>query len=129
LPIRYRVASEIRCIFTVAEGNLTDDELLEHAQAVEKDPEVDPQYDEVVDLRAVKGFGPSLETMREAAQILRSGPRGAGRIAIVAPSDAGFGSGRMFEGLSGGDTDRVRAFRSADEAYAWLGIGPPDTGE
>ena len=95
---------------------------------MEADATADSLFDEVVDLSAVKGFGPSRETMRETAHILRTGqrPRWHGRIAIVAPSDAGFGSGRMFEVLSGGESDRVRTFRGADDAYAWLGLSDPD---
>ena len=110
----------------MAEGDLTDAELLKHAETVESDPLAEPGFDEVVDLRAVRS-GPSTGTMRETASVFRRGKRpvARGRIAIVASSDAGFGSGRMFEGLSG--DEHVRTFRSVEEARAWLGIeGSPE---
>jgi len=131
MPIRYRVDRAVGCIFTTAEGTLTDEELLEHARRLEEDPEADPRCDEVIDVRKVRGVGPSSGAVRETASILRGGERlekGA-RLAIVATSEAGFGTGRMFEALSGDPEERVRTFRGMEEALAWLGIAGPTGGE
>lgn len=130
MPIAYRVDAARRCILTVAEGTLTDAELLDHARRIESDPQTDPSFDEVVDISAVRGFGPSTETVRSAADVLRTGkrPGKSGRIAIVAPSDAGFGVGRMFEAFSGEGEHRVRTFRSREEALAWLEQAPSPSG-
>jgi hypothetical protein len=132
MPISHRVDRGLGCVFTTAAGELTDQELLDHAQRVESDGDVDPRFDEVVDLRAVTGFGPSTPTVRETAQLLKTGKRREkqGRLAIVAPSNAGFGVGRMFEALSGSDAERVQTFRTLPEALDWLGVAaPPDGAE
>ena len=50
--------------------------------------------------------------------------RVGGKTAIVSPSDAAFGLGRMYEALAGsaGQKATIRVFRSLAEANAWLGI-------
>ncbi len=130
MPISHRIDRELGCIFTTAEGDLTDEELLAHARRVENDPDADPRFDEVVDLRGVRGFGPSTPTVRETANVLKTGKRHAkeGRLAIVAPSDAGFGVGRMFEALAGAEAGRVQTFRTLEEALAWLEVAPSPGG-
>jgi hypothetical protein len=45
--------------------------------------------------------------------------RGIRRWAVLAGSEVGYGMGRMGEGISGGTSTEIRAFRDPVEAEAW----------
>ncbi len=59
-------------------------------------------------------FGEKLILFRQSLN------RGNAKIACVTSTDLGFGLGRMYEAMSDQLQQRIRIFRSMDEAKAWL---------
>ena len=118
MPTTYRIDGSLRIVFTNAEGNLSAADLQGLQEGVRGDPEFDPTFRNLVDLRAVKKVTIAGEEMNKLA---RSSPFAAGvRRAIVAPSESVFGMSRMYQMMGGDSADEVSVFRGMAEAMEWL---------
>lgn len=97
------------------------------AQHLLASPDYDPSHDVLVDFRPTAAVGLSAEFIsalaREYAAPTTETPGGRiSRLAVVTASDEQFGVGRMFAAYRGDTQARLRIFRSASEACAWLGV-------
>ncbi|MEB3419963.1 hypothetical protein ACFSDD_11335 [Salipiger marinus] len=79
----------------------------------------------LVDFSALEGFGSDFDEMRAAVQqvaLQHDGQPPDTPLAIYAPSDLGFGVGRMYQQICAGLLPmRIGVFREADRALAHLG--------
>ena len=117
----YKIDVPNRLVRVQVDGVLSDEDLVSGDAALRNDPEFDPAYYQLLDLRQADGS----EVTADGVRALASRPplfSSSARRALVAPSDLGFGMARMFELLREGKSGEVRVFRVIEEARAWLDL-------
>ncbi|MBW2287885.1 MAG: hypothetical protein JRG80_05145 [Deltaproteobacteria bacterium] len=117
----YKIDVPNRLVRTHVDGTLTDADLIDGDSALRNDPEFDPAYFQLLDLREADGS----EVTAVGIRALASRPplfTSSARRALVVQTDLGFGMGRMFELLREGKSGEVRVFRSLEEACDWLDL-------
>ena len=120
MPVSYRIDTARGMVFSVATGDVTDEELLDHQTRLTTDGDFDRGLWQLYDLRYASFDKITAGGMRKLAQ---GNPFGKGaRRAAVAGHDIVFGMARMFEMMRGESEDEVRVFRTFDEAVDWLGL-------
>ena len=128
VSITYRIDREARRVRTRCAGFVTVADVRDHFRALAEDPDCPEKLDVLLDLREVTSM-PSTEQLAEVAQAIgaiRSRVR-FGRCAIVATSDALFGTARVFEVAAARVFDTTGVFRGPTEAETWLEDRPnPD---
>src|SRR6516162_3057967 len=98
MPFSYTVYREQRLVVSMGLGCVTWSEIKERQDQIKTDPNFDPDYDQLVDLRAVTNFEITSEQARMLARrrIFSSKPKRA----FVATSPSAFGLSRMGEAFS-----------------------------
>ncbi|MBI1176096.1 hypothetical protein GC207_01510 [bacterium] len=123
MPGSYTILADARFVYSRAWGVLTDEELLEHAEALRRDPRFEPSFAQLADSREMTDLAVSPPGVRDLA--LRN-PFGKGaKRALVARSPLAFGMARMFELVSHNSADEIKVVRDLAEAKAWLGERAP----
>ena len=120
MPIRYRLDPSRRLVRTVAWGELTNQDLLEHQAGLRQDRDFDPKFDQLVDLTRVSRIEVTSEGILELAEATVF-DRGVRRV-MVAPADALFGMARMFQALRDAAGEQHHVVRTLAEARELLGI-------
>ena len=126
MPASYKVDIEQRWVHTMIWGEVSLADILSALEKGLMDPEVDPNFAEIVDLTEVTRMNLSGDEMRVLAQKSAFSP--SARRAIVVPdNDVVFGLARMYEILRElqGETG-IRIFHTLDEALSW--VAPKNTG-
>lgn len=129
MPIEYRIVHDSRLVLAKGHGILTDQDVFGYQRDVWSRPEV-AGYDELLDMTEVESIAlPSIERVRALASLAADmdDPSKTSRFAIVAPTAFAFGLGQLYEILRSFNgprtkTKKVKAFRSLDEAKAFLDI-------
>jgi hypothetical protein len=127
MPIEHSIDHARRLILAEGHGVFSHEDVEQYQAAIRSSPEL-ASYDELVDMTDVKEIAlESPDRIRELARASAEMDNGAApsRFAIVAPQDAFFGIGRMYEtyrGLEARSRKKVSVFRSRSEALAFLGI-------
>ena len=124
MPVAITVNVAERTRYTVFSCDVSDRELIDAFRRSIDAAVFDPTLDGLVDLRAVHTLNITSNGIWQLAQFLHAADRSAGarRVAIVAPPDFQFGMARMAATLLSTDglTTEYQAFRTMDEARAWL---------
>lgn len=120
MPEGHEIDVARRVVVSRAWGVLSTAEFLAHYEAVATDPDFDPTFAQLVDLRDVTAFNVDVITLRSKA--LQSMFRPGTRRAIVASSDVTFGLARMFGTYAESASQSIAVFRAIDEAERWLGL-------
>jgi hypothetical protein len=130
MPIDHEIDHARRLVLAHGRGTLTDEEVFAYQREVWSRADV-MGYDELVDMTAVEHIAlPSADRVQDLARLsagmdTRARPS---RLAVVAPTDAAFGLGRMYQAhreLDTRSTKQVGVFRTRAEALAFLGIEEP----
>ncbi len=95
MPASYRIDKSLGLVFTTGQSVLTGQGILTHRQKLRDDPNFDPSYDQLIDLRNVIKFEVSATEMPRIAVHYIFGEKS--RRAIVAETDIKFGMARMYE--------------------------------
>jgi hypothetical protein len=97
-------------------------EIAESVQALLSDPELQPGMNMISD-HSNRESAPTREMVKAVPSLAAELAKRIGkfRCAVVAPSDVAFGMTRMTEAYSNGSDVEVMAFRTVEEAEAWLG--------
>ena len=106
-------------VFTVLEGHITNEELLDHPQRLSADSNVRPEMNHVIDTRGVTDVSDTALAFRLLTTRSNLGPRS--RRAIVegnAISPSGYL--RMFETLRSPSCADIRIFSTMEDAHGWL---------
>jgi hypothetical protein len=120
MPFRYEIDRARRVVLSTAMGTVTDEELQTHMRGLAADPNFDPTYRQLVDLRDVSKVDVTSGGLRALG---RSNPwKAPTRRAVVCERDVVFGLARMYELLTGDDPHEVRVFREISEALDWLAL-------
>src|SRR5262245_4350412 len=120
MPITYRIDRERSRIVTTCSGDVTLPEVMAHFDQLQKDPEVSPRLNVLLDL--------TLQTTVPIARQIQAAADRVGLVtnvvfeacAIVASREAMFGMARMFEILARGHFAVLRTFRERKDAEEWL---------
>jgi hypothetical protein len=122
VPASYKIDKVRGVVLSHYSGHLTDDDILGHQRRLIADPEFDPTFRQLLDMREVEELAATAEGIR---QLARGNPFVSGsRRAGVASRDVVFGMARMFEMMREQRGDEFRMFRSMDEALDWLDLEP-----
>jgi hypothetical protein len=127
MPVSYEIYKEMNLIVSRQIGHTDDDEIVRVYKAMYTDPDFDPSYDKLIDLREAdsRDRDPDiLEIMAHFAGEKYSEIQAKPKVAIIAPKDLTYGFGRMYDGLSAETGEELQVFRTATEACKWLGIDP-----
>ena len=124
MPIDYRIDGDWGIVVTMVSGEVTTEDLRGHATALANDPRA-RECDELADLSGVTGVSVPTEAVRGMAEWLRDADtnRPGGKLALVAPTDVGFGMARLYEVHREHPDIEVRVFRERGDALDWLGLG------
>ncbi len=121
MPVTYRIDRERRRAVGSAIGTVSAQEFLDQQAAMALDPDFEPDFDQLYDLRKMKNFGGAANNVSALAV---ASPFATGsRRALVASSDVIFGLARMFQTLSDESGGEIQIFRDMDAAEAWLEEG------
>ena len=120
MPASYQIDKSLGVIFTTGQGVLTGQDILTHRQRLLDDPDFDPSYNQIIDLRDVVEFAVAGTEMSGLAA--HSIFNEKSRRAIVAEKDTFFGMARMYQLYGQSDPSEVTVFRDMAEARHWLGL-------
>lgn len=121
MPVIYKIDVAKRLIRTRCIGDVTPEEIRDHFQALEKDPERPNFLNVLLDVRESTSL-PLTQDLRDVSYWISEVRRSLrfGACAVVASNDAMFGMMRMFEVLAGDYFDAVQVFKQIAAAEAWL---------
>ena len=122
MPFSYVVYSERRLVVSTGSDRVTWEEIKERQDQTKTDPDFNPEFNQVVDLRAVSGFDMTSEQARLLARRLIFSP--TSKRAFVAASPAVFGVGRMWELFTelSENPSQIRVFYDLPSALKWLNL-------
>lgn len=119
MPVSYVIDKKNRLVVGTATEVVTLDEILQSRRQMMSDPDFDPNFSQLGDLSAVTKLD---VTADEVKMLAETSPFALTvRRAFVGTTLEVYGLVRMFEIVRGlrGD-QQIRAFRSREEALAWL---------
>ena len=119
--LTYAVDSVRKRIDVQIGGTTSGAEIQTGIRSMLDDPTFDPAYPMLIDLHAVEQT-PTIPELREIALIVRANAISSARRAIVSEQLLYYGLAVLFAILTEGAATRYRAFRSRDEAEAWLSV-------
>ena len=119
MPVSHHIDLRGGVVYSVFEGHVTNEELLDHQQRLGADPDFRPTLNHVIDTRAVEdvsvtAFGLRLLTTRSSL-----GP--GSRRAVIA-GDASSSYARMFQILRSQSGADIEVFSTVEDAHRWLGL-------
>ncbi|MDF1505338.1 hypothetical protein [Roseisolibacter sp. H3M3-2] len=120
MPADYTIDPARRRIHTRLSGTLTDPELIAMEARLRVDPAYDAEYDHVIDATGVTALAVTGAGIRHIVTVTPNGQGCAGRRVIVAPTDALYGMGRMFQTLRDAEPSELAVVRTREQAEALL---------
>ena len=122
MPFSYVVYSEHRLVVSTGSDLVTWQEIKTRLDQTKTDPDFNPEFNQIVDLRAVTGFD---MTSHHAGLLARRMIFSAtSKRAFVAASPAVFGMSRMWEILTemSDNPSQIRLFYDLPSALKWLNL-------
>jgi hypothetical protein len=122
----YKIDKERRLVMSTAAGVLSKADVLGHQNQLLKDPDFDPSFSQLADLRHVTGLDVTAAGMRElTARTIFSAES---RRAVIVSSELAYGLSRMFEIFRESKGERgIRVFRKLEDALDWV-VGKEESG-
>ena len=120
----YVVYKEHRLVISTGSGVVTWEEIKARQDQTQTDPDFNPEYDQIVDLRAVTAFEMSTDQTRLLASRLIFSSQS--KRAFIATRPSVFGVGRMWETSTefSENPSQIRVFYEVASALQWLGVDP-----
>jgi hypothetical protein len=123
MPITYSVDAQLGLMTTTISGRVDANDLRANALATGDDPDVLGAEFSIVDLTDVTEIVIDASVVASLAMSERANTR---RVAIVAPTDPGYGLARVYQGFRPqSSTMPMMVFRARADALRWLGIAEP----
>jgi len=121
MSLQYVIDKERRLVILTGSGRLTFDEVRENQDQLLRDPELSPDFDQLVDLAAVTIYDVTMDEAKTIARRAVFSP--TSRRALVAPDPATYGLARLMQ--THRELAQVQAvasvFYDRNEALEWLG--------
>ena len=121
MPARYRIDKFLGVVFSTGEGVITAEDILTHGQRLRVDPDFDPSYNQLIDIRDAIKLGITTEDIPEIVALEDIFSEQCRR-AIVAETNFMFAMGRMLQIYSESSAGRTHVFHDMDAARRWLGL-------
>ena len=129
MPARYVIHKDQRLIINYGWGNLTFADFRGQQEAMIKDPDFNPDFDQLVDVSQATALNLSIEEAKTIAS--RGIFSRTSRRAVIATDPDVFAMGRLMDVHHAMVTNRtqVRVFYDRESALKWLGLDglPEDT--
>ena len=120
MPVTYHIDKINKMVFVNATGEFTAEDFRMHRRRLADDPDFDPQYGVLFDLRSITEFPISSAETRGFSMEYIFHKRA--RRAYLVPTEEVHGMVRMFSILSDFESDVIQIFRDMAEARRWLGL-------
>jgi hypothetical protein len=122
LPFSYVVYKDRKLVISTGTGRVTCEEIRFRQDQTQTDPEFDPDFNQIVDLRAATAIDGSIDEFKVLASRKVFSPQS--RRAFLASSPAVFGMGRLWEAQTeiSQNTSHIRVFYDVASAMEWLGM-------
>ncbi|RYG92046.1 STAS/SEC14 domain-containing protein [Loktanella sp. IMCC34160] len=131
MTVSYKIHPNLHLVCVTYSGEVTPDQYLESFDRYLKDPDYAPDLRILMNMTTATGFDIDFKAMFQMVlhQIPHYANRPKGtRAAILAPDDLSFGIGRMYQSLTDGQLpSELAVFRTAEEAFDFLGLEPDDS--
>jgi hypothetical protein len=120
MPFSHRIHRAQRLIVTRLWGVLTSEQIDDHREAVRADPDFDPDFRLLADMRGLTRLAFPSHKIRQVAerQLLEGGQRRA----IVAATPEQYGIARMYASYAAIQGHLVEVFRDWASAAGWLDL-------
>ena len=119
MPASYRIDVPVGVVFSVFDGHVTNEELLNHQQRLGADPDFRPTMNHVIDTRGVTDASVTAFGLRLLTSRSNLGP--GSRRAIIA-GDASSSYARLFQTLRSQSGADIEVFSTVEDAHRWLGL-------
>jgi hypothetical protein len=119
MPISYKISPNRPLVVTYLWGIVTTDDVVQYYQALKADPDFDPAFWQLSDLRDVTVTEGDTSSVASAARV-DVFARGVRR-ALIASTERQLAIARLFATYAEEFGHVVRVFREIHEAEAWLG--------
>ena len=122
MPFSYVVHNDHRLVVSTGTDRVTWKEIKARQDQAQADPGFNPEFNQIVDLRAVTSFDMTSDHISALAH--RMVFSSTSKRAFVAPSPAIFGVARMWETLSEleDNPSEIRVFYDLPSALKWLNL-------
>lgn len=122
MAITYEIDPDRLRVTMTLTGSISNGDLVDVRARMEADPAFEAASDLIVDASEADVTGLVAGVLRERAALPLPV---CGRVALVTPTDHGFGLARMYSTLSGMNQHpgKVAAFRTMEEALHWISGG------
>ncbi|MGO9404735.1 MAG: hypothetical protein ACLPVW_14830 [Terriglobales bacterium] len=122
MPFTYVVYAEHRLVISTGSDRVAWQEIKARQDQTKTDPGFNPEFDQIVDLRAVTAFDMTSDQARVLAHRTIFSP--TSKRAFVAASPAVFGVGRMWEIFTetSDNPSQIRVFYDLPSALKWLNL-------
>ncbi len=121
MPVDHKIDTSKKMVFSMAYGNLTDQDVYTNLERLRNDPDFDPSFSQLVDCTNVTNIDDmSTEAIYTLAEKNSFG-LGSQR-AFVAPSNPEYNTFRIYELLTTVHPDVVVVFKNMEEAYEFLNL-------
>ena len=121
MPASYHIDVRAGVVFTVLEGHITNEEILDHQHRLSADPNFRPTMNHVIDARGVTDVSVTALGLRLLTTRSNLGP-GSRRAIIEGDAIPPYGYLRMFETLRSQSGADIKIFSTVEDAHRWLGL-------
>jgi len=121
MPVDHKIDTSKKMVFSIAYGNLTDQDVYTNLERLRNDPDFDPSFSQLVDCTNVTNIDDlSTEALYTLAE---KNPFGLGsQRAFVAPTNPEYNTLRIYELLTTVHPDVVVVFKNMESAYGFLNL-------
>lgn len=122
MPFSYAVYKQHHLVISTGSGCVTWSEIKERQDQTKTDPTFDPEFNQLVDLRAVTSFDMTSEQARVLARRMIFSL--TSKRAFIAANPAVFGVARMWEIFTelSDNPSQIQVFYDLPPALKWLGL-------
>ena len=123
MPASYHIDVQAGVVFTMFEGHVTNEELLNHDQRLAADPDFRSTMNHVLDTRGVTSVSVTALGVRLVATPSMFAP-GSRRAIISSDTNRpeGYGYVSMFQTLRNQSGEDIKIFSTVEDAHRWLGL-------
>ena len=134
MTVKYEIDDRLKVITATLSGDAIDSDLADEIRRYLSEIKGQSQYDgynEIIDVRTVRGFKLDARSIRELAQIAASYDKEGihSKLAVIATSMLAFGFAKIYEiarNFNAKSGKEVHVFKNSEDAHTWFeeGVNP-----
>ena len=123
MPVTYQIDKSLQLVLTTAYGVITEEDTLAHQRTLLQDPEFEPTFNQLVDMRR------ATEIVVSASAVLRLYvtelfAEGTRRAIVFSEQESTPGTAEFSQIVRDFGRSDIRVFNDLEEARGWLGLKP-----